>query len=242
MSYSYSTQLSYGTQPPLSYEEQPQIQDGQYVQTPKRSSVPAACAGAGIGLVTGTLIGVNKKPYINNGVPTDTFTKSVYDKYVKKLAPDDLKTSYGQYQEVIKKIDGVKNVDELKTLISNNSEVAKELETTLSSQTADEYLNGIRPRNLKTAKKTIKDKLKAANNIRYEGIKNQITDAWNADKNKFEKPDAMDKKMFKAIRRSAAKIKAACTAKTALIWGAVGGVGTFIAHKVITNKKETSQQ
>lgn len=238
MSYSYSTPLSYGTQTPLSYEEQPQMDQQVQVYGQKRSSLPAACAGAGLGLITGTLIGINKKPYINNGVPTDTFTKTVYDKYVKKVAPEAERNSYGQYQEVIKKIDGVKNVDELKTLMADNAEAAKEIETTLSGKTVDEYLSGVKEKNINSAKKAIKNKLEAANKVRYEGIKTQITDVWNSDKKKFVKPDAMDKKMFKAIKSTAAKIKAGCVAKTAAIWGAVAGVGTFIAHKIITNKKE----
>lgn len=242
MSYSYSTPLSYGTQTPLSYEEQPQMDQQVQVYGQKRSSLPAACAGAGLGLITGTVIGINKKPYIKNGVPTDTFTKTVYDKYVNKLAPETERTSYGQYKEVINKIDKISSVDDLKSLMTNNPEAAKEIETTLSGKTIDEYLNGVKDKNLNSAKKAIKKKLEAANNVRYEGIKTQITDAWNSDKKKFVKPDAMDKKMFKAIKSAAAKIKAVCTAKTAAIAGLIGGVIGFAGHKIISHKKEVAQQ
>jgi len=240
MSYSYSTPLSYGTQAPLSYVEQPQ--DSQQVMGQRRSAAPAVFLGGSLGLVTGTIIGVNKKPYIKNGVPTDTFTRTVYEKYVNKVADEAERTSYGQYKEVIKKIDKVKNLDELKSLMSSNPEASKEIGMSLSGKTVDEYLNGIKDRNLHSAKKAIKNKLEAANNVRYEGIKTQITDAWNAEKKKFEKPDSMDKKMYKAIKRAASKMKAGCTAKTAAIAGLIGSVVGFAGHKIINHKKEVAQQ
>ncbi len=239
MSYSYSTPLSYGNQVPLSYNEQPQE---EVVVKEKTSAAPVTLAGCGLGLITGSLIGINKKPYIKNGVPTDTFTKTVYDKYVNKIADMAEKTSFSQYQEVIQKIDKVKNLDELKTLINNNPEVSKEIETTLSGKTTTDYLNTLRESNLTTAKKVIKEKLEAANNIRYEGIKTQITSCWDAEKKAFVKPDSMDEKMFKAIKKSANKVKSACTAKTAGIVAVIGGIVGFIGHKIINHKKETSQQ
>lgn len=233
MSYSYSTPIAYGTQAPLSYDG---VQNEQQVIYRKPSAAPAVVAGCAIGLIGGSIIGANKKnPYMKNGVPTDTFTKNSYDKYMKK-APEDEKAAYEQCKEVIKKINKVKNTDELKTLLSNNSEASKEVSTALN-MTTDEFLNNVTDANLSSNKATIKQKLEAANQTRFQNMKNEISRCWDSEKKKFTKPDDMSEDMFKAIKKTSAKVRSKFVAKYALIATAIGGAVGFVANKIVARKK-----
>jgi len=218
---------------------QPQIQNNNKKQVP--SSVPAGLTGLGVGVLGGCIAGALKKnPYMNNGVPTNTFAQLAYEKYLKK-APDIERKAYGQSNEVINQIDKMKNTDELKTLLSNNSEASKEVSTALN-KTTEEYLSTVADTNLAANKNMIKKKLEVANQSRYQNMKNEISRAWNSEKRAFVKPDNMDKNTFKAITRTAGAVRARFIATYALIAGIVTGTLTFITHKIIAHRKERIHQ
>lgn len=241
MPYSYSTPLSYGNQPPVSYEET----YNTYPAEGKRKKgikpgVKVAAGGAVLGAAGGAIIGSCQNPYMTNGVPTDTFARTAYDRYVKK-ADEAVRKSYGQYNEVINKINSVKTTDELKTLLNNNPEAAKEVSTALNT-TTDEYLSKVTESNLSSNKATIKQKLESANQTRYQDMKNEISRCWDAEKKKFVKPDSVDNKIFKAIKRSCGQVRAKFIAKYAAIGAAVTGVISYAAYKIIKARQQNIQQ
>jgi hypothetical protein len=196
------------------------------------SSVPAGLTGVGIGAVGGALAGaVKENPYMVNGIPSDTFAKLSYEKYLKK-APDAERKAYGQCNEVISKIDGIRTTDELKTLLKNNPEASKEVSTALN-KTTEEYLKGVSDTNLVANKEVIKKKLEVANESRFQNMKNEITRAWNGEKKVFIKPNDMDRNLFSAIKKTSRTIRAKVIGKYAAIGAAVTGAVVFAAHKII---------
>ena len=247
MSYSYSTPLSYGTQQPASYDYQPDYQynpEPQEIQdtTPKtKRSWPYGVGGALIGATGGSIIASKKNPYMKNGIPTDTFSRMAYNKYADKYASEAVKKSYGQYNEVIKKIDKVKTTDELKTLLNNNPEASKEVSTALN-KTTEEFLSTVTDTNLASNKETIKKKLESANQTRYQNMKNDIARCWDTENKKFVKPDGMEDGIFDAIKKTTGRVKANFIAKYAAISALVVGAVAYLAHKIITIKKQNSQQ
>lgn len=239
--YSYSTPLSYEPTQQLSYAEP--VPETVPEKKPRRKLSPAAkvgIAGAGVGAVAGGILGAIQNPYIRNGCPTDTFAKRAYNKYME-LAPADKKEFHTQYNEVISKIDKVKTVDELKTLLNNNPKAAEEIPTALKMP-IDEYLKPITDANLSANKAAIKEKLAAGNKTRFQYMKNQISQAWSADKKKFEKPADMDEELFNSIKKVSNRVKTGFIAKWALISAAVVSAVAVIAQKIIKHKKETSMQ
>ena len=248
--YSYATPLSYGPAQRLSYLEpvEPQFRSEGNVKPPKRqrdknSSVPYGIAGAAVGGVAGGITGAKRNPYMKNGIPTDTFAKKVYDRYMK-IAPEEEKNAYNQFNEVIKNIDKVKDTDELKALLNNNPKASADIASALTNTTAEEYLSSVSNTNLAENKTAIKKRLEHANELRFKNLKNEIANSgvWDATKKKFVKPDNMAEEKFNAINKTARRMKAGCIAKWAVISAAVVGVVATAVHKVIQLKKQTPQQ
>lgn len=222
MTYSYSAPLTYGPQQNGVYY------DGMTYQKP--SAAPVAIGGAVIGSGVGAIIGSKKKSNIaKNGEVTDTFAKSVYEKYVDKVA-DAGKESYNGGKEILKKIDGVKTPEELKVLFDANKEAATDICTELK-QTPDEFLNNVTKDNLKANKKTIKEKITAGNNTRYQDMKNQIQACWDKDKKKFVKNENVNEEVLKILKKSTSSIKNIL--KGAAIGGAIAGVAGFVLGKFL---------
>ena len=240
MSYSYSTvPMSYGPNEQFGYDvvtENPQA----HKERKKHPSLVAGGIGAVVGAGAGALIGAKKNPYIRNGMPKDKFAKSAYDQFVKS-APDDVKNSYGQYNEVINKIDKIKTPDELRTLMNNNPEASKVVSEPLH-KTTSEFLSLVNETNLASNKTVIKDSMKNAINSRHVDMKNLIQRCWDPGQKKFIKPADMDDKVFEAIQKTTKRVKAGFIAKWAGISAAVLGVAAFVTHKIIKHKKESTQE
>lgn len=223
MTYSYSSPLTYGPQ-----------QNGVYyneMEYKKPSAAPAAIAGVAAGGVTGAVIGSRKNPYMTkSGEVLDSFAKTAYENYVNKVA-DAGKEAYDGGLNILKKIDTVKSPEELKTLFEANKEAAKEICTELK-QTPEEFLNRITQDNLNKNKTSIKEKITAGNNTRYQDMKNQIQACWDKDKKKFVKSDSVKEDAFKAIKKSTNGIKGKITAKYAAIGAAIAGIVGFILGKI----------
>lgn len=233
MTYSYQGPLTYGPQPiPLAND---------VMQEKKKSSAPYAAAGLVVGGGVGCFAGCRTNPFIaKNGEATDSFSKSVYEKFASK-ADDAIKKPFEQGNEILKKIDSVKSPDELKTLFNNNPEAAKKVCNELG-RTPDEFLSDVTSNNLSSNKKTIKEKLESGNNARFQDMKNRIKTFWDAEKKKFVKPEGSDEKVYNAINEAKKGIKTKVVLKYTAIAGAIGAAAAFIAHKIISHKKEVSQQ
>lgn len=222
MTYSYSG--------PLTYEPQ---QNGLYYQGQsyqKPSAVPAALTGAVLGGATGAVIANCKKPYMpKNGEFADSFVKTVYDKYMKN-ANNSGKEAYEGGLNILKNIDSVKSAEELKTLFKENELAAKDICTELK-QTPEEFLERVTDKNLNKNKKTIKEKINAGNNTRYQDMKNQLEACWDKSKKKFVENDSVKEEVFKAIKKSS-EVSAKTIGKHAAIGAAVAGVLGFISAKL----------
>lgn len=234
MEYPQTAPLSYGNQPPLTYYVPQKSENPAPPRVNTPSSIPAGMLGVIVGAPAG-LIAARKNPHFKNGTASDTFVKTAYDKYVNKF-PDKGKEGYDQTNEVLKKIDKIKNTDELKTLLSNNKKAADEISTALNS-TTDEFLSNITDKSLSKNKKTIKEKLKAANTTRFQEMENYINSCWDAGKKKLVKPDNMDDDLFKVIKKTNKRVRAKAKAKYAGIAAAIGGVVAFVAHKIYIHTK-----
>lgn len=224
MTYSYQAPLTYGPQQNGVYY------DGMTYQ--KTSAAPVATIGGVlVGGGVGAYLGNKKNPYITkNGEISDTFAKSAYEKYVNK-ATDAGKEAYNGGLEILKKIDGVKSPEDLKALFDANKDAASDICTELK-QTPEEFLNNVSQDNLSANKKTIKEKINAGNNTRYQDMKNQIQACWDKDKKKFVKNDNVKDDVFKAIKKSTGGIKSKIIMKYAAIGGAIAGVTGFVLGKL----------
>ena len=141
----------------------------------------------------------------------------------------------------MKKIDGVKNQGELKTLLGNNSKAA-ELVCAELHEGSESFLENITHKNLRANKKTVKEKLVAGNKIRYQNMKNLIESCWDSERKKLVKPEGMEKDMFKAIKKAANAGRGKIIAKYAAITAAIGGAIGFIANKFLSAKNNITPQ
>lgn len=226
MAYSYSNPLTYGTQQPVFY-------DGMTEK--KSSSIPYGAGGLVLGAAAGGFAGNKINPFFSkNGNATDTFARNVFDKAIEK-ANDTEKNSYKQGLEILKEIDKVSTTDELKTLANSNKEAMKNVCTELG-QSPDEFLQNITDNNLAANKKTIKEKIKAGNNTRYQDIKNNIQASWDKENKTFKKVDSVKQEIFDSITEATKGVKGKLIAKYAAIAGLATGIGAFAIHKIISNR------
>ena len=131
-----------------------------------------------------------------NGNLPDTFAKEVYEK-VTKLDSDD-NILYKQSNKILKKLDSIKDTDGLKKLFNKNKEAAEALCKSMGS-TIEGVVNMISADNLKSTKETIKNHIKASNEMMFRQTKNVIEKCWNKEKKQFVKPDSVNAKIFKII-------------------------------------------
>lgn len=237
----YASPLTYGqTNGPLTYDDMGgQINPSYPVSMQRSSSIPAATGGVLLGAAGGTILGFRKNPNISkSGEISDTFAKKAYERYVKKV-PDAGKEAYNQGLEILKKLDKIKTPDELRALVSANPEAAELMCAELNNN-PEEFINNITQKNLNANKKAIKEKLNAGNRTRYQNMKNLIQSCWNKDKKKLEKPEGMEKDLFKAIKKASKSGKGKIIAKYAAITAAIGGTIGFIAHKLFSAKNNIS--
>lgn len=223
---SMSGPLTYGTQEPLVYEN----------MTPaKPSSIPYAIGGVAAGGAIGAFAGSRINPYISkSGDIKDAFVKSTFENYIDK-APDTEKNAYKEAKDMLKQIDKVKTADDLKTLAGNHNEAMKAVCADLG-QTPDEFLENVTEENLAANKKTIKEKLNAGESTRLQNMKNKIQACWDKDGRKFKKADSVSQEVFDAVQKATNGAKIKIIAKYAAIAAAIGGAGTYITHKIMTNK------
>lgn len=227
MSYSYSSPLTYGpSNLPVAYED---------TAMRKPSSAPYAAGGFVLGAAGGAYAGSRKNPYISkNGEVSDSFAIKVYEKYLNK-ASDAGKEAYEQGLEILKKLDKTSTPEELKTLLNANEEAVKEICTELK-QSPDSFVENITKENLSANKKTIKERLTAANKNRYQNMKNQIQSCWDKKPRKFKKPDNIKQEVFDTIKNASKGGKAKIIAKYSLIAGAITGAVAYAAHKIFSQK------
>lgn len=216
MSYSYSV-------PNYQPVEFPQ----DYNQTKKKSSLPIAGAGLVVGGGVGAYLGSKKNPFVEKGGEiTDTFAKNVLEK-----ADDAIKKPYDQVKEVLGKLNSIKTPEDLKSLFSSNPEAKCSVD--LGTITAD---------NLSNNKTTIKNELEAKSKSLVQDMKNKIKTFWDKKEKKFIKPDGSDENVFKAIQNASKGAKAKIIAKYAAIGAVATGAIAFIAHKILTSKKDVPPQ
>ena len=233
MSYSYTTNSSdYMVQQPSMY--------GEPMQTKKNSSTgAAACAGALIGAAGGALAGYKVNPYVKKGVPTDTFTRRTFNELVKEMPENDQKT-YSQIKEVMKKINNVSSAEDLKTLINNNPDAAKEIFGKVGQDT-ESFLNHINETNLNSTKNAIKDKLASSEKLSFQDLKNKMMHYWNAEKKIFENSENIVSEVFDAMQSAKKGLKLKQIAKFGAIGAALCGILGIIINKVVSLKKTVSQ-
>lgn len=228
MSYSYSEPLSYGYQQPLGYGE---------VQQKKPSSMPYAIGGLAVGAAAGGYAGSKVNPFVSkNGEAVDSFARSVLDKS-KEAAPEAEKKIYNQNAEILKKLDSVKTKDELTTLFNNNKEAVDEI-----FGNSEDFLKNVTDENIAQNKKTIKQKFTTAQDTSLQDIKNKIQACWDKDKKNFKKADSVEQETFNAIEKSTKGVKAKAIAKYAAVAGLATGAVAFVAHKLLSMKKDTTNQ
>lgn len=229
MTYSYSSPVSYGPQANGTYYEAAPLSNKS------SSAKPATIGGLALGGVTGAIIGATKKNYVNkDGSFSDSFVKSTFENYINNSA-DSSKKAYTEGLEILKKIDSVKTPEELKALFDANPEAAGEIFNELK-QTPDDFLNKIRKRSLNSNKKTIKSKINAGNNTRYQDIKNQIELCWDTNKKKFVKDENVEEAVFNAINKSKGKIQWRTIGKFAALGAVAAGLTGFVFAKIFNKQ------
>ena len=221
MTVSYSNPLVYGSQKEIN-----NIQDTRTTSTIGGAFVASVAVGGAGGLTAGII----KNPYISKkGEITDTFARSVYEN-----VDSAGKEAYKESLNILKEIDKVKTPEELKTLFNNNKKAAEEV-VNGTGESVENFLEKINNDNLKSNKNTIKEKIKATNNSRFQDMKNRILSYWDKDKKKFISTNT-DDEVFKAIKKSRFGIKAKTIAKYTAIGALAAGVIGVICTKLLAQK------
>lgn len=223
MTYSYSTPLTYGPQQNVVHYEG--------TTHTKPSALPATMGSLLVGGGIGAAIASCKTPYLTkSGEISDTFARTTFENYINRTAESG-KEAYEGCLNILKKIDNIKNPEELKALMDANKEAGKEICNEMK-QTPEEFLSNITKENLNENKKVIKDKITATNNSRYQNIKNQIQACWDKENKKFIKKDTVKEEVYQTIKNSTTKMKGKVIAKYAAIGAGIGGVLGFAATKL----------
>lgn len=227
MTNSYQNQLNYGTQGPLLYEG---------MRYKKPSAIPYTLTGGVIGGLAGGCYGAykstRKDSFISkNGNINKDFIKETYEKYLKTSKNSD-KDIYEGSIKILDKIDSVKTSEEIQELFNANKEAATEIFNELK-QTPEDFAKNISQNNLAENKKVIKDKINAANNARYQNIKNQIQACWDKDKKEFIKNENVSDDLVKILKKTSNKLNWKTMGKFAVIGSAISAVIGFITAKLL---------
>ena len=126
------------------------------------------------------------------------------------------------------------NRKELKTLLNENSLSAKQA----LNNSYDDIINNVTEHNMDANKKTIKSALKTQNETNIQKMKNWIEVCWDAKGKKFEKAGNVTDDAFNAIKEATNGVKGKLITKYALLSAAIGGVGAYIATKLLSAPKE----
>lgn len=248
MSYSYSTSAPY-SQPVSNIPASQQGVQYQPVTTVEEMQIPqqrqgASSLGVGIttgivGAATGAIISLRKNPLINKaGEVSSEYAVKTYEKILEK-SKDAEKVVYEQTQELLKKIEGVKSADELKTLLKQYPEAVDSLSKDLK-KTPEKFIKHVNRWNLGRNKKVIRQRLEAANNLRYQDVKNQIQACWDSNAKKFVKGEGVSDTVYEAIKNVKNSTKAKAAGKKALVVGGISAVCGFVLHKILSLRARMS--
>lgn len=177
----------------------------------------AATVGAGAGVATAYLT----KPFLKDGAPTDSFMKKIEENVVETL-DKDAKKQYADSVEAIKKLENVKNAEELKDFLRNNDAIKE-------AGILDAVLADVDAKGFETAKAELKKALKLGIDLKDEMVKFTFDSSWDKSAKKFvHNADAITKEAFEAVKKAAKSIQG----KYAMIYGAIGagvlGLGTLL--------------
>ena len=211
----------------------------QQVYSPQgqsNSGGPSTVGMAALGGVTGGSVGYFKYRYPvgSDGQVSDTFTKEVFNKNLKKNTSTSSVNYFKQLQNVLKKIDKTKTPENFKKLINENKEI---IDAQCRGISINSLLDGINTTNLESSKMALKESLEAIMNFELVKTKNVIRMGWNNESKKFVKtPEFKDKKLFNIIKNT----KTSNQWKKALKYGGTtaGIMGALtIGYKMFTASK-----
>lgn len=192
----------------------------QQVYSPQgqsNSGGPSTVGMAALGGVAGGSVGYFKcrYPVGSDGQVSDTFTKEVFNKNLKKNTSTSSLNYFKQLQNVLKKIDKVKTPEKFKKLINENKEI---IDAQCRGISTNSLLDGINATNLESSKMALKESLEAIMNFEFVKTKNAIRMGWNNESKKFVKtPEFKDEKLFNIIKNT----KSSTQWKKALKYGGI---------------------
>ena len=170
-----------------------------------------------VGGVAGGSVGYlkNRYPIGSDGQVSDSFTREVFDKNLKKNTSSEAQNYFKQLKTVLKKIDKVKSPEDFKKLIKENKDIIDDQCKGISTGT---LLDGVNSTNLQSSKTSLKESLEAIMNFELVKTKNAIRLGWNSESKKFIKtPEFKDGKLFNIIKNT----KSSNQWKKALKYGGV---------------------
>lgn len=170
-----------------------------------------------VGGVAGGSVGYlkNRYPIGSDGQVSDSFTREVFDKNLKKNTSPEAQNYFKQLKTVLKKIDKVKSPEDFKKLIKANKDIIDDQCKGISTGT---LLDGVNSTNLQSSKTSLKESLEAIMNFELVKTKNAIRLGWNSESKKFIKtPEFKDGKLFNIIKNT----KSSNQWKKALKYGGV---------------------
>lgn len=205
----------------------------QYPYQPQRSG-PSAFGMMTLGFLGGGTAGYfsGRQAIGKDGKISDTFAKQVYEK-ISKIDAND-KELYKQLNNILKKIDGVKDIEGLKKLFEKNKNAAETLCQGMNT-TMEKLFNTLSKENLKATKETLKKGMKVSNDMMYQQAKNIIGKCWDKDKKEFFKADNIDSKIVNILKNTKTKGQW----KKALKYGGItaGVMGALtIGYKMLTSR------
>ena len=200
---------------------------------PKTPNGPSTLGMMTLGALGGGTVGyfVNRHP-VKDGVVSDNFAKNAFKKYIDKNLSSDSKKFFKESDNILKKIDKVKNTGEFKKLMNKNKTVTNVPVNGIPLKT---ILDTVNPENLSSKKSTLKNGLQSWLDFNISNMKDTIKYCWDSENKKFVKPDNMDSKIFDAIKSTNTTNKWKKAGKYAAITAGILGALT-IGYKIIASK------
>lgn len=207
-----------------------------------------ALAGAGIGAAAGWC----SKPYLKDGVPTDSFTKKLNENLTELLSPEEkefFEAVEKNAKSILKKFDEAKSIEGIKNLFINQNMGDASLDVIKERVAVNKLSSDIMGVNYSSAFQEMVEKVSKANSLdevktvfaetfdkEYKGKSlDEIKAAIKAEVNNTEKTNAKvlfeqfwdsSKKQFvnceEGVGKAIKKAAKSVQGKAALIYGAVG--------------------
>lgn len=188
----------------------PQSQQGNlfsYYSQPQQKSIGVGLPLGAIttGLVGGGAVGYFKyRTPVKDGTVNKAFAKQVYEKHTGENLTSESKRVEKQVNNILSKIDKVKNKNKLIKLLEKNKEALPLKEMGVSYES---YITSLGAESFEGSKTLLKNTLLSRKDMSFGNIKDSILACWDKKTKSFIKPKGLDSALFEVIESTKNSLK-----------------------------------